>query len=193
MTTSGKPTFQHISILAHYLRLQEAIEQKLHNIKAVDIKCLLTIIWLRNYKIIRPSYPWHISGRPTEAADENYVVVQPKYGEHIKEIRDLTKEEQISVINNLSPDTLQQLHAAIKYAALWDIRNNIMVNTYNTDQLWYGDLEQPNNSGEFFYQGKEGFKKYQHDVSVGLQEIGEKLQSISENKFELWQALSKEK
>lgn len=170
MTSSGKPTFQHISILAHYLRLKE---KNLHNIKTVD------------------SYPLHIPGQPTKAADENYVIVQPKYGKNIIELRDLPLEEQTAIINNLSPETLAELHEAIKYAALWDVGNNIMVNRNHTNELWYGDLEQPNNSGTFFYQGEEGLKKFNHDVSVGLKAIGKKLEPISKNKFEQWQALSK--
>lgn len=174
MTASGIPTFQHISILAHYLRLKEVIEQKkLKHIKAV------------------PSYPWHIPGQPLNTADSNYVVVQPKYGEHIQEIRNLTQEKQIAIINNLSPETLSELHQAIEYAALWDVRNNLMVNTNDTNELWYADFEQPNNSGEFFYKGAKGLEKYKHDVSVGLKEMGEKLKKISVNKFEQWQALGK--
>ncbi len=176
ITTANVPTFQHVSQVAHYLRLTEVIETKhLQHIKTPA------------------TYLLHIPGQPEECADSNYVVVQTKLESDIQELRTLPGKEQIEIIENFSPQVLKEIHAATEYAALWDIANNLLVNTKNPNELWYTNLEQPDNSGPFFYAGPEGHSKYKHDVSVGLEEMGNKIEGLASEQYERWQALSREK
>ena len=176
ITTANVPTFQHVSQVAHYLRLTEVIETKhLEHIKTP------------------PSYLLHIPEREDACNDHNYVVVQEAIDSNqIVHLNKLPEQEQIEILKNQQP--MEELHAAITYAALWNANgDNVLVNKNMPAEIWYTDLEQPNNSGPFFYAGPEGHGKCQHDVSVGLEEMGKKIQALVPEKYEAWQALSREK
>ncbi len=176
ITTANVPTHQHTSQVAHYLRLKEAIETKhLEHIKTPA------------------SYLLHIPEREDACNDHNYVVVQEAIDSNqIVHLNELPEQEQIEILKNQQP--MEDLHAAITYAALWNANgDNVLVNKNMPAEIWYTDLEQPNNSGPFFYAGPEGHGKCQHDVSVGLEEMGKKIQALVPEKYEAWQALSREK
>lgn len=89
--TTAPKTYQHISRVAHYLLLLEAIEQqKLFQVTAPAMHLI------------------HIPGRPTEVSDRNYIVVEKKI-DGLQDIKQLSAEED------------KQLEAAVRATGLFNI------------------------------------------------------------------------
>jgi hypothetical protein len=168
------PSYQHCSRVAHYLRLKELVERQ-------------------NFQFFKPTptYLKHVSGKSKELSDENYVVVQ-KWEPDFKEVSSLPKEEQQLVRENIRPEALQEMHAAIVYAALWNFSGHWAVNS-NQSEYYMPNLEEPFNHKPqfFFFQGEEGTRKYVMDVRDGLERMAKQLQEAPE-KFNLWKRLTED-
>ncbi len=168
----GKPSYQHCSRAAHYLRLKEIIERKNFQFFKTTPTCLK-----------------HIPNKPPELSDENYVVVQ-KWVPDLKELKELSEREQLAIRKNIPAPALQEIYEAVVYAALWDIRGNLAVSTHDS-KYYMLDLEEPfNHLPQFFYfQGDQGKRKYVLDVIDGLERMAQKLVELPEQ-FNLWERLT---
>lgn len=185
MTTRKTPTFQHASTGAHYLRALEIIDkEKMQHLHTV------------------PTYLYGIADQQNApCCDEHYICVQPAYdnpkfgnGTHdIKQLESLPEREITSILSSLPNDAFKELHTAIQYAALWNPSGNLLIDTKKPNEIWYSDLEQPNNSGPFFYEGAQGYNKYLHDCSVGIFEMSAMIRGHAPEKYEMWQSFSKKR
>jgi hypothetical protein len=167
----GVPTYQHISNVAHYLRLKELMEQK-------DFKYLKT----------SPFYLVHVPGQPKEICDENYITVQ-EFVPTFVDLRALQKNDlarYTSVLKNLPSGLLEEMYQSIKYAALWDF--HIELGVTDSNEYYILDLEEPifHKPQFFYFQGNEGYQRYLMDVRDGLQRVADDLKKVDEAQFERW-------
>jgi len=174
---AGVHTYQHVSHLAHYLRLSEIIKKKSFQ-----------------YLKTSPTHLVHIPGQPEECCDENYVAVQ-EFVPGFVEFRTLEKqspEKYKKVVQNLPKKLMQEMYEAAKYAALWDISPNIGLASDGNYYIF--DLEEPfNHKPNFFYfQGKEGYKKYLEDVRDGLERVADRFKKTDGEKFKFWKYITQE-
>ena len=97
-----------------------------------------------------------------------------KWVDNLKTIKDLPSDQKQSVIKNIPPDALKEIYHATTYAAVWDMRNNIALNTQD-NTYWMCDLEEPcNHKPRFFYfQGPEGRYKYTEDIVKSVKRIAQ--------------------
>ena len=154
LASSDQPTYQHVSAIAHYLRLKEYNEK--HASDTTGLHPLSTYLAL-------------LDENNSTFCDKNYLTVQEIAPSHIVPFSTLDHQEKSTALGSINDQALRQIHGAIQYAALWDIKGNVWVNKNNSQSLVITDLEQPNNSGPFFYSDpKKGRSKYNHDVWAGL-------------------------
>ena len=168
------PSFQGCSRAAHYLRLKEFIKNK-------NCKSLRTT----------PTYLVHIPGQPKELSDENYVPIQI-WVPNLKKLKELPLDEQREIRRNISPAALKEIHdGAVVYAALWDTAGSLCVDDQQPPHYYMIDLEEPfNHKPQFFYfQGKEGEKKYVEDVVITLERVAKFFLDIPEQ-LERWKELT---
>lgn len=170
----GIKTYQHISIVAYYLRLLELSKKEKFK-----------------YLNFAPTYLVHIPGQPEECCDENYVAIQeyiPTFVE-FRELEKSNKELYIKTLNNLPKGLLKELHMSIKYAALWDIAPNLGIT--ESGKYYLVDYELPfnHNPKTFFFQGEEGYKKYLDDVNGGLEGMTKVLEEHASNQAEIWKKI----
>lgn len=174
-TSSDEPIFQHVSCAAYYLRLSE-LEPFLKHIHLV------------------PTYLLPLTDKTKQlCSDKDFIIIQTLLiiKKSLNYAHLLMKKKQ-EILQNLPDQAIKELYLTIRYAALWDIHNNVMVDLQHPQQLWIADFEQPNNSDAryFFYHGQEGFDKYMNDYNCGLGYIRELLQKFAPEKYELWQSVA---
>lgn len=177
LTGLNTPTYQHVSRVAHYLRLAE-LQEHMDHIKVVPVY----LIPLKNSDIYNKNI----------YTDRNTVVVQEKYDTNkIINFTALSDPEKTDFLNNLPNQAIIELFIAIKNATLWDIETNLKVNLENPTEIWIADYEQPNNSDsrDFYYHGLSGYKKYINDANCGLNKLREILEKYAPNKLAIWYEL----
>ncbi len=138
-------TFQTISHSAYYLKLSEVIEHY----------ALTRLRLPRTYLV-------HVPDRPTQVADENYIIIQEL-------LKGIVLEDCPRAIASLTEHDIHDLFIGIKHAGIWNIKRNIMV---VDDKLALIDLEQPNWSNPLDFFNKNA-AAYESSVAMGLKELAD--------------------
>ena len=142
------------------------------------------------------TFVYHISGRPTELDDRNYLLVQEGLSTTVVPFGKLSELERTEVVGNMN---LEELYAVLKKVGLWNLHaQNLGVDTAKK-QFWVSDLEKPNNEGygkqskwqvAVFGKGEVSDDPWQwrHNIRTGHGEFANILAGNPE-KLELWKAL----
>ncbi|MCL4361241.1 hypothetical protein M1446_02695 [Candidatus Dependentiae bacterium] len=184
VTSEPVEIYQHVSAMAHYLRLFEIA---------------------RSFKYLKvaPTYLFPISNSiDVSCHDQNCIIIQEliEDEEGVVVLHKLTAQEIKEILDNLPEQAIKEIYLAIKHAALWDFWANLMVNKKDKQTLWISDLEQPNYSNNnyfFFNEGKtesnwiKGRNHYEAASNCGLQNMGKTLEASSPKQYQLWQELTK--
>ncbi len=142
------------------------------------------------------TFVYHITERPTELDDRNYLLIQEGLPATVVPFGTLPERECAEVIDNMN---LEELYTVLKKVGLWNLHaQNLGVDTA-TKQFWVSDLEKPNNEGygeqskwQVGVFGKGSVSddpwKWRHNIRTGHGEVANILASNPE-KLELWKAL----
>lgn len=142
------------------------------------------------------TFVYHISGKPAELDDRNYLLIQEGLPTTVVPLGKLPETERKEVIDGMD---LGELYAVLKKVGLWNLHaQNLGVDTA-TKQFWVSDLEKPNNEGygagakwQVAVFGKGAVSdapwKWRHNIRTGHGEVANLLASNAE-KIELWKAL----
>mgnify|MGYP000082401062 CR=1 FL=1 len=194
ITDEAIETYQHVSSMAHYLRLFE-IARSFKHLK------------------VAPTYIYPINDTVDKSChDRNCITIQELIPDEdgVVELHKLKPEEITEILENLPEQAIKELYLAIKHAALWNFWSNLLVNIKDKRTFWLTDLEQPNNANAkgFFFkkvspakdadpktikwlQDTTGYQQYEGNANCGLNEMTTQLEKHAPKQHKLWQELIK--
>lgn len=126
-------------------------------------------------------YAFHLSGKPNNLDDRNYVMIQRKIPANLLRLIDLSNVQKRQVFSTLP---LKDLYNAMKYTALWQFKeDDVYVNPENIQEMWLVDLEKPNNEGYDPSAGRGQRGSSAHNVAVYGKDSGKWKFDVYENGF----------